>query len=196
MVLEYLAIAFTSLSLAMDAFCVSIADGLSYKDINKKHIFFIALIFGVFQGVMPIIGYYAGKSFYSVIEDFDHWIAFSLLTFIGGKMIVEGILSLRKKEEVNEKQFSFKEVIIQGVATSIDALVVGIALLSSPSNIFIDATLICVITFGMCLLGLFLGKTIVKLFKGKIEIATIIGGLVQILIGTKILLEHLGILVI
>lgn len=190
MFLEYLALTLTSLSLGTDAFCVSITDGLVYEDINKKKAILIAVIFGLFQGIMPLIGYYAGSAFYEVIKEFDHWIALGILTFIGGKMIIEGIISIKKHEIEVTKKFSNKEVVVQGIATSIDALVAGFAFLSSTIHILIDSLFISVITIGMCLVGLFFGKAILKLLKGKVEIATIIGGAVLILIGIKIVLEH------
>lgn len=192
---SYLSLIFTSFSLGTDAFCVSIADGLSFKDISKKKLIFIPLCFALMQGIMPIIGYYLGLSFYNLIKEFDHWIAFGLLLFIGGKMIVDGIIDIHRKEKEEMSNFSYGKILIQGIATSIDALAVGIVLIASEIHILIDALFIGVITFIMCVGGLFLGKQIVKLFKGKIQIATIIGGVVLLLIGVKILLEHLGILV-
>ena len=192
----YIELILTSLSLGTDAFCVSVADGLAYKDITKKKLLIIPIVFALLQGLMPVIGYFLGLSFYDIIKNFDHWIAFGLLLFIGGKMLIEGIIALIKKEQSEEKKFSFKQVIVQGIATSIDALAVGVALLTSQIFIAINALFICVITFIMCLGGILLGKQIIKLFKGKIEIATIIGGIVLILIGVKIILEHLGILVL
>lgn len=192
---SYISLIFTSFSLGTDAFCVSVADGLTYKDISKKKLLLIPICFALMQGIMPIIGYYLGLSFYNIIKEFDHWIAFGLLLFIGGKMIVDGIIDIHKKEKEEVSRFSIGRVLIQGIATSIDALAVGIVLIASGIHILIDALFICVITFIMCVIGLFLGKQIVKLFKGKVQIATIIGGVVLLLIGIKILLEHLEILV-
>lgn len=192
----YIQLILTSISLGSDAFCVSVADGLTYKTINKRKLLIIPIVFALLQGLMPVIGYYLGLSFLEVIKNFDHWIAFGLLLFIGGKMLIEGIYSLIKKEKDEEKQFSYKQIIIQGIATSIDALAVGVALITSEIFIAINALFICVITFLMCLGGILLGKQIIKLFKGKIEIATIIGGVILILIGVKIVLEHLGILIL
>lgn len=188
--LEYASLVLTSLSLGSDAFCVSVSDGLVYENIKKKQMVFIAIIFAILQGCMPIIGYYSGMAFYDFIKDVDHWIAFGILLLLGLKMIIEGINGLKKREIQVVKKFSYKEVAIQGVATSIDALVMGFAFITSTIHILINALFITTITFGMCMVGLFLGKNILKLLKGKVEIATIVGGIVLILIGTKILLEH------
>lgn len=188
--LEYAALGLTAISLATDAFCVSVSDGLVYEDINKKRIVFIAVIFGLFQGIMPTIGYFAGMAFYDFIKVVDHWIAFGLLFLLGLKMIIESIIELKKKEIKVTRNFSYKEVVVQGVATSMDALVAGFALMTSAIHIAISASVICVVTICLCMVGMLLGKAILKLLKGKVEIATIIGGIVLILIGLKILLEH------
>ena len=180
------------IALAMDAFAVSITDGLIYKDINKKRIFFIASTFGLMQGIMPCIGYFfieiislivgsnnsadAAELFATVVT----WVSFALLLLIGIKMLIEGIAEIRKpQEEKKDKLFSVKEVLIMGVATAIDALAVGVSLHAGLSNnltIWVHISIICVITFALSLVGLFLGKQILKLFKGKTEISGIIGG--------------------
>ena len=145
-------------ALSMDAFAVSITDGLMYTDINKRKSFFIAGVFGVMQGLMPLIGYWlvelvevivgetAGASAGATMAKVVTWVAFGLLLFIGGKMIIEGIIELRKPpEEKEEKKFSFKEVLIFGVAISIDALGTGVALhsgLSDNATIFLHASII------------------------------------------------------
>ena len=194
------------IALSMDAFAVSITDGLIYTDINKRKSFFIAGVFGVMQGLMPLIGYWlvemvevivgetAGASAGTVMAKVVTWVAFGLLLFIGGKMIIEGILELRKPiEEKEEKKFSYKEVLIFGVATSIDALGTGVALhsgLSDNYTIFLHASIIIVITFGICLIGLFLGNKITKLLKGKNEITVIIGGVILICLAIWIIVSH------
>lgn len=194
------------IALSMDAFAVSITDGLMYTDINKKKSFFIAGVFGVMQGIMPLIGYWlvelvevivgeaAGASAGATMAKVVTWVAFGLLLFIGGKMIIEGIIELRKPpEEKEEKKFSFKEVLIFGVATSIDALGTGVALhsgLSDNATIFLHASIIILITFGICLIGLFLGNRITKLLKGKNEITVIIGGVILILLAVWIIVSH------
>ena len=193
------------IALSMDAFAVSVTDGLIYRDINKKRIFFIAAVFGIMQGLMPLLGYWlvelveffvngAGGNAGNVMAVVVTWTAFGLLLFIGGKMIVEAIIEMRKEEEQKEvKQFSVKEVLIFGLATSIDAMAAGVTLhagLSNSATVWLHVSIITVITFGICLIGLFLGKLVVKLFKGKTEITSIIGGVILILLAVWVVLSH------
>ena len=194
------------IALAMDAFAVSVTDGLIYRDINKKKSFFIATIFGVMQGLMPLAGYFivelvsyfvgeaGGEHAGHVMSVIITWLAFGLLLFIGGKMLLEGIHDLRKQEEEKEvKNFSIKEVLIMGVATAIDALAVGVSLhagLSTNTTIWLHVAMIMVITFGICLIGLFLGKQIAKLFKGKYEVTVIAGGVILILLAIWVVVSH------
>ena len=188
-------------SLAMDAFAVSICDGMVYQNLNKRRGVVIPLTFGLFQAIMPIIGFYVGMAFQKieVFDKVDHWIAFALLLIIGGKMVFDGIKELRKKdEEIHIKQFSFVEVLVQGVATSIDALFVGFSLNAilgevSPIQLWawISVIAIGVITFIISLVGLIIGVKVGQLFKKKVSIAEIIGGIVLIGIGLKILIEGL-----
>ena len=193
-------------ALAMDAFAVSITDGLIYSDINKKKIFFIAATFGLMQALMPVIGYYAVELISLLVgssgsNDAIHvfgivvtWASFGLLLLIGGKMLIEGIIEVRKPEEQKEKKlFSIKEVLIMGIATAIDAMAVGVSLHAGLSNnltIWLHIAIIGVITFGICLIGLFLGKQILKLLKGKTEISVIIGGCILILLAVWVVLSH------
>ena len=193
------------IALSMDAFAVSVTDGLIYQDINKKKALFIALVFGLMQGLMPLIGYWlvelvevlvsgAGADAGKIMATIVTWTAFALLIFLGAKMIFEAIKDLRKPEEEKEsKLFSVKEVLIFGVATSIDALATGVALhsgLSDNATVFLHASIIICITFVISLVGVLLGKQIVKLFKGKTEITSIIGGCILILLAVWIVLSH------
>lgn len=194
------------IALSMDAFAVSITDGLMYTDINKRKSFFIATTFGVMQGLMPLIGYWlvelvevivgetAGASAGATMAKVVTWVAFGLLILIGGKMIIEGIIELRKPAEAKvSKKFSIKEVFLFGIATSIDALGTGVALhsgLSTNYTIFLHASIVILITFGICLIGLFLGNRITKLLKGKNEITVIIGGIILILLAIWIIVSH------
>ena len=194
------------IALSMDAFAISITYGLVYEGINKKRALFVALVFGVMQGLMPLIGYWlvelvefivgnaAGASAGNIMALIVTWIAFVLLIFIGGKMLFEGIKELRnKKENPEPKVFSIKEVLLFGVATSIDALGSGVALHSGLSNngtVFIHVSIIICITFVISLLGVLLGSKIEKLFKGKTEITSIIGGSILILLVVWIVLSH------
>ena len=193
-------------ALAMDAFAVSITDGLIYSDINKKKIFFIAATFGLMQALMPVIGYFAveiislivgnsgSDTAVNVFKEVITWVSFGLLLFIGGKMIFEGIREINKPiEEKRDKLFSIKEVLIMGVATAIDAMAVGVSLHAGLSNnftIWLHVSIICVITFGLSLIGLFLGKQILKLLKGKTEISVIIGGSILVLLAVWVVLSH------
>lgn len=192
--MDYLSLVLMSISLAMDAFTVSICDGLAYTGISKKKSVFIAFVFGLFQALFPLGGYYLGKVALEKIQDYDHWVAFGLLLIIGGKMVYDGIkaLTAKEKDTIKPKEFSYKDVLIQGVAVSIDAFAIGITLLSFSLSIWIDITFIGVITFLICLVGVFLGKIVVKILKGRYEIAELIGGIVLVLLGLKILLNGLG----
>ena len=194
------------IALSMDAFAVSVTDGLIYQDINKKKALFIALVFGVMQGLMPLIGYWlvelvefivnegAGASAGNFMATVVTWTAFVLLLFIGGKMIFEGVTSLKKPiEEKKTKLFSVKEVLFFGIATSIDALGSGVALhsgLSDNVTIFIHVSIIIGITFIISFIGVVLGGKVEKLFKGKTEITSIIGGCILILLAIWIALSH------
>lgn len=191
-----LEIVLIGISLSMDAFAVSITDGLCYHDLNKKKAVSIPLTFGIFQAVMPTIGFFLGTLFLDYIEAVDHYVAFGLLLIIGGKMVLDAIKEARSEgEEVKLKKFSYAEVFLQGIATSIDALAVGISMLAMKGitayNVWWFVGLIGVITFTISLCGLLLGIKMGKLFKNKAFIAEIIGGLVLIGIGTKILVEGL-----
>ena len=180
---------FLAIGLAMDAFAVSICKGLSVKKIKPRHLVITGLYFGGFQAVMPLIGYYLGISFSNYIEMVDHWIAFVLLALIGANMIRE---SLSKDED--EKQtddFSFKSMLPLAVATSIDALAVGVSLAFLKVNIFSSISLIGAITFVLSAIGVLLGKKVGSRFKSKAEL---LGGIILIVMGVKILFEHLGII--
>ena len=192
-------------ALSMDAFAVSVTDGLIYQDINKKKALFIALVFGVMQGLMPLIGYWLvelvevlvngnGANAGNIMSAVVTWVAFALLLFIGGKMIIEGIVSLRKPpEEKIVRLFSYKEVLLFGLATSIDALGSGVALhsgLSDNVTIFIHVSIIICITFAISLVGVLLGGKIEKLFKGKTEITSIVGGCILVVLAIWIVLSH------
>ncbi len=194
------------IALSMDAFSVALTDGLTYSDINKKKSFFIAGFFGFMQALMPLIGFWlvelvevivgetAGASAGNVMALIVCWTAFALLLFIGGKMLIESILELRKpQEEKQPKKFSVKEVIMFGFATAIDALAAGVALhadLSDRVTIWLHVSIILVLTFSISLVGLFLGKQIVKLLKGKYEISGIIGGCILILLAVWVIVSH------
>ncbi|MEI6123557.1 MAG: manganese efflux pump MntP family protein [Bacteroidota bacterium] len=173
------------IGLAMDCFAVSVSCSIIDKKIRLAQALIIALFFGLFQGAMPVIGWLLGLSFKEYITEFDHWIAFGILGAIGIKMIVESF----KKENKKQIQLSKTWVLISlSIATSIDALIVGVSLAFLDVNIIKVVVIIGTITFLISILGLRLGKRI-GLIRGNM--AELIGGLVLIGIGTKILIEHL-----
>ncbi len=174
--------------LSMDAFAVSICKGLSVLELKPKHALITGLYFGGFQALMPLLGYFLGKQFESLITNVDHWIAFALLSLIGINMIRE---SRGKTEELNAS-FRPSAMLPLAVATSIDALAVGVTFAFLQVNILSAVSCIGVITLLFSAAGVKIGNVFGIRFKSKAEIA---GGVVLILMGVKILLEHLGILV-
>lgn len=177
-----------SLSLAMDAFAVSICKGLTFKKTNIKKAIIIGLYFGLFQGLMPLIGYLLGNTFQELIASIDHWIAFILLGFIGLNMIKE---SRSEEENKSDDKVDFKTMLPLAIATSIDALTIGITFAFLKVNILITIISIGLITFILSVIGVLLGKKIGTKFD---RVAELIGGLILILLGLKILLEHLNII--
>ena len=196
-----------SLSLAIDATAVSITNGLVYNNLSKKKVVLSAIFFGAFQAVMPLIGYSLmllsslNESVNTFVKGVDHWIAFALLLFLGGKMIVDAIKEIRaskkgneETEEVKNEDLSIKTLFVQSVATSIDAFAVGISLYATSnsdggkSDIWWTFLIIGVITFVCSILGSLFGKVIGNVVK---KVAPIIGGLVLIGIGISIVVEHL-----
>ncbi len=178
-----------SLGLAMDAFSVSVCKGLSMKKINYFGGLITALFFGVFQALMPLIGYLLGSRFADYISSFSHWVAFVLLGFIGGKMIYEATHDEQSTEVVYK--LNIKELFLLAIATSIDALAVGIVFATEKVNLAFSVSMIGVITFALSFVGVIIGNKFGSKYESKAEIA---GGLVLIAIGGKILLEGLGII--
>lgn len=179
--------------LAMDAFAVSICKGLSMRKVNKKQCLVIGLFFGGFQALMPFIGWVLGSQFEQYITSIDHWIAFILLGFIGGKMVVEAIREKDEAVEVGKMDppLDLKEMFILAIATSIDALAVGITFAFLQVPIVEAISIIGITTFVISVIGVYAGNFFGNRYKKKAELA---GGIILILIGLKILLEHLGIL--
>lgn len=177
--------------LSADAFSVAVCKGLNMRKLNLKHGYIIALFFGVFQAIMPLIGYLLGTGFSSYIEAVDHWIAFALLAFIGGKMAVEAIRDKGDSEEEKSDALDLGELTVMAVATSIDALAVGITFAFLDVNIIPAVVIIGVTTFALSLAGVLIGNRFGAKYKNKAELA---GGIILILIGLKILLEHLGVI--
>lgn len=180
----------TAIALSMDAFAVSICKGLSVSKLRIRHILTTGLYFGGFQALMPLVGYLLGYKFRDYIVSIDHWIAFVLLAVIGVNMIRE---ALRGEEEETDDSFSFKAMLPLAVATSIDALAVGISFAFLGVDIAGAVTMIGAITFVLSAVGIYVGNIFGSKYKKTAEIG---GGSALILIGLKILLEHLGVLVI
>jgi len=175
-----------AVGLSMDAFAVSITLGLSVEKPKAKEIITPGVFFGFFQALMPIIGYFAGINFAGKIQEFEHWVAFVLLGIIGGNMIRE---SLSKKEEkANEDSFQFIKMLVLAIATSIDALAIGVTFAFFKINIFKAAIIIGSITFIISMAGVKIGNIFGTKFKSKAEF---IGGAVLVLLGIKIVIEHL-----
>lgn len=173
-----------AMGLSMDAFAVSIGKGLSVCHLRPRHSMSVGLWFGGFQAMMPLIGYALGASFASLVSDYDHWIAFVLLGIIGANMIKEAF----SKEEKSDPDFSFKTMLIMAIATSIDALAIGVSFAFLGVNIFTAAIVIGITTFLFSVAGIKIGNLFGCRYKSKSEF---IGGVVLIIIGTKILMEHL-----
>lgn len=197
--MNFIALIFTAFALSMDAFAVSITKGMTIKNLKKSTALKMALAFGVFQGGMPLLGWALGISFESYIKSIDHWIAFILLGFIGFNMI-KGFFDDRKEENASELEFSAtadehdlsnKEIIMLAVATSIDALAVGISFAFLNVSIIPAASIICIITFLVCVVGVFVGNKVGDIFNGYAEL---VGGVILILIGFNIFNEHTQIL--
>lgn len=186
--MDYLFLILIAVSLSLDAFSVSICDGMVIE-MNLKRRLFIAGTFGIMQGVMPLIGYFVGSLFVDYIKPYDGILSFAVLFIIGLKMIIDAVRN--RKETCPATKFSVPSILLQGVATSIDALAVGVSLLTMNTIIWIDVSVIAAVTFGLSLLALFFGEKLIGLFRGRTYIAEIVGGSVLILIGLKLLLESL-----
>ena len=193
------------IALSMDAFAVSVTDGLIYTNLNKRKAATIAGTFALMQALMPLIGYWIielvifligeqrGIDIANIISLTLTWTAFGLLLLIGGKMIIESIISIRKEEKKESvKLFSYKEVFIMGIATSIDAFATGFALHAGISNnltVWLHVSLILLITLVICLIGIVLARQIHKLLKGRHEIANLIGGVILVALAIWIVLS-------
>ena len=185
----YLEIFLTGIALAMDAFAVSICKGIKMPRLRKSHIVIIAFFFGGFQMLMPLIGWLLGSQFVQYISKFDHWIAFALLAFIGVKMAIE---SFKHEEEECckcDSKLDIKELVVLAIATSIDALAVGITFALYPDiNILPSISIIGIVTFVICAGGVVIGHKFGAKFKSKAEL---LGGIVLVIIGLKLLIEGL-----
>ena len=183
-----IALLLIAFSLSFDSFAVSVCSGLS---LCRKHLHFsdavkIALSLAVFQGLMPVLGWFLGSTVKEYIQNADHWIAFVLLSFLGVRMILEGRVPVKDKKIKNPT--SWRVLIPMSIATSIDAFAVGISFSFFYENILFPALLIGIVTFGISLSGIYMGKKVGSKLAGSAEIA---GGIILIIIGLKILIQHL-----
>ena len=181
-----IAIIIMAVGLAMDAFAVSIVSGSAYKQLKVKHALRMAVFFGGFQAFMPLIGSLAGLSVKEYIANYDHWVAFGLLSAVGGKMIYESFKIKSAGEKFNPSNIFV--LLVLSVATSIDALAIGITISLLRVSIVMAVVIIGVVTFVLSYVGVFVGKKFGHFFENKIKAA---GGLVLIALGAKILIEHL-----
>jgi manganese efflux pump family protein len=185
--MQLLTIIIIAVGLSMDAFAVSVVSGSVYKQLKIKHAFRMAVFFGGFQAIMPLIGSLAGISLKGYVANYDHWVAFVLLSAVGAKMIYESFKIASAEENFNPENIMV--LLVLSIATSIDALVVGITLSFLQVSIATAVTIIGIVTFVLSYLGVLIGKKFGHFFENKIEA---IGGLVLIGLGAKILFEHLA----
>ena len=176
-----------AVGVSMDAFAISICKGLSVEKVEKKHILAVGLWFGGAQALMPLIGYFLGSSFRHVIENVDHWLSFALLAIIGVNMIRESLGEIEKMDDC----FGPRAMFVLSIADSIDALAVGVTFAFLEIQIVPAVTLIGITTFLFSALGILIGNHFGAKYKSRAEFA---GGLILILIGISILLEHTGVL--
>ena len=188
--MELFEIIVIAIGLAMDAFAVSVCKGLSMKKIDWEKAIIIAVYFGAFQAIMPVFGYFLGSSFSIFVQKVDHWIAFILLSIIGANMVKE---STDNEVEKRNDNVDFKTMVVLAIATSIDALAVGVTFAFFEVNILLAISIIGIITFILSIFGVIIGNKFGDKFQNKAELT---GGIILIIIGFKILIEHLGILVI
>ncbi len=187
----YLELFLIGIGLSMDAFAVSICKGLKMKRVHRGRCLVIALFFGGFQALMPLAGWLLGKQFEQYITAIDHWIAFVLLAFLGGKMVVEALKKEGEEESCQEERLDLRELFLLAVATSIDALAVGITFAFLQVSIFPAVAIIGCTTFVLSIGAVYIGNIFGAKYKNKAEL---FGGIILVLLGLKILLEHLGIL--
>ena len=176
-----------AIALSMDAFAVAVTSGIVAEKHTARQVVRLGLFFGGFQFLMPVIGWFLVSRVSGYIEAVDHWIAFGLLAFIGVRMII-GAVKHKDDDAPPRDPFSYKTLLIMAIATSIDALAVGASFALTEVNIWTSCAVIGVITFGLSVLGVFIGKKVGQLFQKRAEI---VGGAILVAIGVKILIEHL-----
>ncbi|MDP4238891.1 MAG: manganese efflux pump MntP family protein [Bacteroidota bacterium] len=186
--MDILSIIIIGIGLAMDCFAVSISKGIHAKRYFFWLTFRMAFLFGLFQAIMPLIGYFAGAGFAEYVKSIDHWLAFGLLSLIGGKMIVEGFKPIDPDSDKTVNPFSWTSILSLSLATSIDAFATGIVFIPFPTVIWRAVAIIGLISFIFTFIGMFIGVHFGKRFHLKVEM---FGGFILIGIGLKILIEHL-----
>lgn len=187
--MSYTVIFGIAVALAMDAFAVSISYGCSPMKMTFRNTFTIALFFGMFQAFMPVIGWLSGNLFEKMIKSWDHWIAFTLLAFIGIRMIIEGFRGGEGEDSCRTEQYlGYRKLFVLSIATSIDALAVGLSLSLIDYNIAVPAAIIGTVTFAISFFGVRMGCRLQHILGKRVEI---LGGVILVFIGAKILFEHL-----
>ena len=180
-----------AVGLSMDAFAVSVCKGLAMRKAGLKEGLTCGVWFGGFQALMPMIGFFLAMLFADAIKSFDHWVAFGLLVLIGGNMLKEALEPGCEECENTSADLGFKTMLVMAVATSIDAMAAGISLAMDGANIWLNAALIGITTCALSAVGVKVGAVFGSRFEKKAQLA---GGIILVLLGTKILLEHLGVL--
>ncbi|MBE6520142.1 MAG: manganese efflux pump [Thermoplasmata archaeon] len=186
--MDFIAILLIAVGLAMDAFAVSLCKGLALRKVTLRNMLIAGLWFGGFQALMPIIGFYLGVSFYDLISAYDHWVAFFLLFLIGANMVREGLFG---EEEEVDADMGVKTMVLLAIATSIDALAIGISFAMTEDSIFLPALIIGLVTLVISMAGVKIGSLFGDRFGKKAEV---LGGVILIVIGLKVLLEGLGLI--
>ena len=189
--MSLLEIVLLGVGLSMDAFAVAVCKGLAMRKVNIRQTLIIALFFGGFQALMPLLGYFLGSTFASRVKQIDHWVAFILLAYIGGKMVADAIREMREVPEVDQMDppLNIPELFIMAIATSIDALAVGVTFSFMDVNIVLAVSVIGLVTFVLSTMAVFIGNIFGIRFRTAAQIS---GGSILILLGTRILLSHLG----
>ena len=187
--MNFLSLLMLAVGLSMDAFAVAVCKGLALKKITFRHALIVGLWFGIFQALMPLLGYLLAAQFKDAIAAYDHWIAFVLLVLIGGNMIREALFE--KEEAETDSALSFRSMLPLAVATSIDALAVGVTFAFLDVRIVPSVTLIGITTLILSMIGVKAGSLFGAKYEKKAEI---FGGVILILLGVKTLLEHLGVI--
>jgi manganese efflux pump family protein len=185
--MDWLSLLTLACALAMDAFAVAIVTGLTLDPLTKRHVFRLAFHFGLFQALMPILGWAAGKAVYRYISEYDHWVAFVLLAFVGGRMLW-GAIHKEENAKLKSDPTSGWALVILSIATSIDALAVGLSLAMVGATIIVPSIIIGIVAAAFTIMGMLLGRKIGSRWGKRVEV---LGGLILLAIGLKILVEHL-----